>query len=375
MQFRSILLSGTCVALGVMSAVCMARAADAPAPSAPAPATQPAGGATTAPTARGPEQILNEIQATSAQIGEALASPAAVTDPAKRKELAPRVVPAFKKMLALADELSGTSMKGMAPQMQSQMLTILDVFDDADAHARLEQSAKNGDVPSRGALLLSQWIKSSADANAQTKILDQATELAKANPENQLLTEVFMGMSQIGAATPELKDRAAAVITDNMKGQTVQQLKTELAGEKKLHALENKPLAIKAVRHDGSMLNTADLKGKVILVDFWATWCGPCLAELPRVKKAYADFHDKGLEVVGVSCDESGDKLKKFLEANKDMPWPQLFDEKTAGWHPLATEYGINAIPTMFLIDKKGVLRSVTARENFEEMIPRLLAE
>ena len=79
--------------------------------------------------------------------------------------------------------------------------------------------------------------------------------------------------------------------------------------------------------------------------------------------------------MLGVSCDNSGADLKKFLSDNPDMPWPQLFDEKTAGWHPLAKEYGINGIPTMFLIDKKGVVRSVKARENFEELIPKMLAE
>ena len=69
-------------------------------------------------------------------------------------------------------------------------------------------------------------------------------------------------------------------------------------------------------------------------------------------------------------------QLNGFLEKNKEkMPWPQLFDPATAGWHPLATQYGIHGIPTMFLIDKKGVVRSVSARENFEEMIPKLLEE
>jgi peroxiredoxin len=113
-------------------------------------------------------------------------------------------------------------------------------------------------------------------------------------------------------------------------------------------------------------------------VDFWATWCGPCREELPRVKKAYADFHDKGLEVLGVSNDYKADDLTKFVAADPAMPWPQLFDPAAAAqhkWHPITEGFGINGIPMMFLIDKKGVLRTVEARENFEEEIPKLLAE
>ena len=96
-------------------------------------------------------------------------------------------------------------------------------------------------------------------------------------------------------------------------------------------------------------------------------------APLPRAKETYAKYHDKGLEIAEVSCDQEPDELTKFLAENKDMPWPQLFDPQKPGLHALAEQYGINSIPTMFLIDRKGIVRSVNGRE-FEEMIPRLLA-
>ena len=149
------------------------------------------------------------------------------------------------------------------------------------------------------------------------------------------------------------------------------------AADQKLKSFENKPLAIAGKQVDGKDFTTADWKGKVILVDFWATWCGPYVEELPRVKKIYADYHDKGLEILGVSNDTDVQALKDFVVKDQ-MPWPQLFDGAAASqqqWNPITLGFGINGIPTMFLIDKKGVLRTVEARENMEDLIPKLLAE
>lgn len=114
-----------------------------------------------------------------------------------------------------------------------------------------------------------------------------------------------------------------------------------------------------------------------VLVDFWATWCGPCVAGLPHMQGVYKQYHDKGLEVVGVSNDFQPDALVKFT-AQKQMPWVELIDKDAAAkhqWNPTTLGYGINGIPTLFLIDKKGVCRSVTARNELETLVPKLLAE
>ena len=186
-------------------------------------------------------------------------------------------------------------------------------------------------------------------------------------------------MSRVGPASPELAKRVTAILTGTMKGDVVDAIKSQMEGDQKMAiAFENKPLTISGTKPDGTKFTTADWKGKVILVDFWATWCGPCLGELPHVKKMYAAYHEKGLEILGVSNDMSAEALTKFLSDKPDMPWPQLFDPAAAAkqqWNPITTGFGINGIPTMFLIDKKGVLRSVTARENMDDLIPKLLAE
>jgi thiol-disulfide isomerase/thioredoxin len=93
-------------------------------------------------------------------------------------------------------------------------------------------------------------------------------------------------------------------------------------------------------------------KGKVVLVDFWATWCGPCVAELPNVIAAYQKYHDRGFEIVGVSLDKDRAALDAFIAEHK-MTWPQYFDGR--GWeNKLAQAYGIHSIPATFLLDGEG---------------------
>ena len=136
-----------------------------------------------------------------------------------------------------------------------------------------------------------------------------------------------------------------------------------------------KPFQLQFTGIDGNRVNLAKLKGKVVLIDFWATWCGPCVAEIPNLVKTYNELHDKGFEIVGIALE--GNKDPKRLHAyvdRKQMPWPQYTDGLM--WkNKIAQRYGINGVPTMWLVDREGNLSSLTARIDLKNKAQKLLAE
>jgi thiol-disulfide isomerase/thioredoxin len=113
-----------------------------------------------------------------------------------------------------------------------------------------------------------------------------------------------------------------------------------------------KALEFEAQRTDNEAVKfPVAYKGKLVMLDFWATWCPPCRAEIPGLVSTYKKYHDKGFDVLGISLDKAneGEKLAKFTQEYK-MPWPQVYDGKY--WTAkVAVQYNIDSIPAAFLVD------------------------
>jgi thiol-disulfide isomerase/thioredoxin len=122
---------------------------------------------------------------------------------------------------------------------------------------------------------------------------------------------------------------------------------------------------------DGHAGRLSDYRGRVVLVDFWTTHCGPCLESLPRLLASYAKYHGSGFEIVGIDGEDSAETLRPFLVEHK-IPWMQTNQEKYDG--PLHTEFRFEAWPTYYLVGKDGVIvaRS-TGSDAFLSGLPTLL--
>ena len=224
---------------------------------------------------------------------------------------------------------------------------------------------------------LAQIIQTMARAQAgrYEEALARFRELIKGldpNEQEEFATSFSDSFAQqaIGAGEYGVARQAYAALLDRF-GESVN-LRQKVQGDlKRLDQVGRTSPSFSAEDIQGRPIRSETYRGKYVLLDFWATWCGPCIAELPRLQAAYRTYHDAGLEILGVSLDESKDAVTDFVKARR-IPWPQVHNAGAAS--DLVQAFGVSSIPATYLIDPQGTVIRIDLRgKALDEALAKLI--
>ncbi len=293
----------------------------------------------------------------------------------------------------LAQSKPGDDYYAKASKMKLESLTMLGQLGDQqaaeDAAAYAESLVDSDDKQladeARKMVLVGEARKvfSTGDVEGAGKLVEKVGAMLAANPDDEQTAALAVQLAGAVEHMPGGEEVARTAYESfgasfaKSSNPQVQAAGKSFEGMLRRLSLPGNEMEITGTNLDGTPFNQKSVAGKVVLVDFWATWCGPCIAEMPNVLAAYEKYHAKGFEVVGVSLDTDRDALEGFLK-EKEIPWTILYEQPEGeGWqHPLATQYGITGIPTVILIGRDGKVITMDVRgEKLGEQLSKLFKD
>ena len=215
-------------------------------------------------------------------------------------------------------------------------------------------------------------VADTTSASALTRLEAGLQLLRKSFPTRPELADLMVSVADGWIHLNDLA-RASTLLVAVRDGNAPEELKAMAAARVSMIERVGTPLELKFTALDGREVDLAQLRGKVVLLDFWASYCAPCIEFLPTLQDVYRRFHDRGLEVLGISQDESDEEWLAFLKAH-DMPWAHYRDGRIPDVN-LGARFEIELIPTMWLVDRKGNLRYLYAEDGLADKVAKLLAE